>query len=90
MSAERALLRSVNKLVWTGRLAQALSCLAGGVTLWCAIDDWLIGAPLRSAIFTTLAFVNGSNFVAIRMMQHQWLIARRTLRFIIEHRKGAP
>lgn len=58
--------RDVRRWIWSYRVGMACSCVAGACCLYAAIDDWLIGAPFRSAVFTAIAFWNGHNFVNAR------------------------
>ncbi len=82
MTPEQTLLRKVRRMVWFGRLTQACTCLAGACCLWSAIDDWLIGRPLASAIWTTAAFVNGTNFVTVGILSEVWRTLLRQLRLM--------
>jgi hypothetical protein len=86
VTPEQTLLRKVRRLVWTGRVNQACTCLAGAYCLWCAIDDWLTGHASRSAIWTVLAFVNGANFVTLRTLSAYWRTIQQKLRLIVRQR----
>jgi hypothetical protein len=62
-----------------GYTLQFAACLAGAACLYAAIDDFLIGHPVRSAVFTGIAFWNGLNFVMSRIAMH---ISWRNLKIV--------
>jgi hypothetical protein len=56
-------------------LLQAINCLAGAVSLHCAIDEWLIGSPVWFVVMVVATLWNSRLFIENANMR-QWMRGR--------------
>lgn len=81
------MVRSMHRWLWLGYTAQFAAAFAGAACLYAAIDDWLIGQPLRSAVFTVISFWNGYNFIKSRETERDTKRLLREMRDLLRQLK---
>jgi len=76
------------QLIHIGYALQLVRCLAGAVLLWSAIDRFILGAALMSAIMTAIAYLNALSFV--RGAERMNVLKAILSRIEEEKRRGPP